>query len=258
MKISSCLKTLLVILTCLNLNTPLSFAQDTTQVDNDVNETTDRDPKAILDKFCDFIKQQKNFTVNLNVTYDNILESEAKVQYSALQTVRVQKPGRLQVDYVGDLRNTKFYYNGKTFTFYSVPDNLYATSTALPTIEGTLRQIEETYDLTIPLSNLYVEDPCALVIPEVQNSLYIGLSEVNQTDTHHLLFMESDRNWQIWLTEGDNPVPLKVVITYKDLPQSPQYTAVFSDWNFNPNLPPETFNFQPPKDSHSIEFLRIK
>jgi hypothetical protein len=255
MKISSYLKTLLVIITCLNINTSWSFAQDVTDVDNQMIEN---DPEAILDKFCDFIKQQKNFTVNLNITYDNVLDSGAKVQYSALQIVRVQKPGRLQVDYDGDQRNTRFYYNGESFTLYSVPDNLYATSIALPTIEGTLRQIEETYDLTIPLSNLYVEDPCALVTPNIEDKLYIDLSQINETNTHHLLFMENDRHWQIWLTEGDKPVPLKIVITYKDLPQSPQYTAVFSDWNFNPNLPPDTFNFQPPKDSYPIEMLRIK
>jgi hypothetical protein len=40
-------------------------------------------------------------------------------------------------------------------------------------------------------------------------------------------------DWQIWIEDGLQMVPRKAVITYKALPESPQYTAVLTDWDLN-------------------------
>lgn len=67
-------------------------------------KTTDE----LLNQVCNFLKAQPSFTVEMDVTYDNVLESGAKVQYSAYQKVWVRKPDRLRSDYVGDERETFF------------------------------------------------------------------------------------------------------------------------------------------------------
>jgi hypothetical protein len=66
---------------------------------------------------------------------------------------------------------------------------------------------------------------------------------------------QQDIDWQIWVEEGDRPLPRKVTITYKRLPGSPQFTAVISDWDFSPMLAEDFFTFRPPDGSSRIEFL---
>jgi len=88
-----------------------------------------------------------------------------------------------------------------------------------------------------------------------QNSLYIGADLVEREPQDHILLVGEDRDVQLWLTQAQPPLLKKVVITYKQLPGAPQYTAVFSNWNFSPRSAPETFRYTPVKDDIPVEFL---
>lgn len=57
------------------------------------------------------------------------------------------------------------------------------------------------------------------------------------------------------IADGYEIVPCKLLITYKNLPESPQYTAYFGEWNFSPRLPDRLFNFVPPAETSQIEFV---
>ena len=94
-------------------------------------KTTDQ----VLNQVCHFLKAQKSFTFDMDVSYDDVLDSGAKVQYSAYQKVWVQKPNRLRSDYVGDERNTRFYYDGKSFTLQAPKLNYYTTKAAPNTLD---------------------------------------------------------------------------------------------------------------------------
>ncbi len=45
----------------------------------------------------------------MDITYDDVLDFGDKIQYSAYQTLSVQKPNRLRSDYVGDERGDDEY-----------------------------------------------------------------------------------------------------------------------------------------------------
>lgn len=154
---------------------------------------------------------------------------------------------------MGDQRNTRFYYEGKTFALESPQQKLYATKEAPATIDEFVNAIREKYGITIPMSNLFVSDPCGTMASNIQESTYIGYNMVDREPGYHIQFTGEERDFQIWISEGDRPLPLKVVITYKKLPVSPQYTAVFSNWNLNPTIASDTFKFTPPADAHPIK-----
>ena len=43
-------------------------------------------------------------------------------------------------------------------------------------------------------------------------------------------------DWQIWIDDGMQTIPCKLVITYKTQPSQPQFTALFTDWDFAPRI----------------------
>ena len=53
-------------------------------------------------------------------------------------------------------------------------------------------------------------------------------------------------------------MPRKFVITYKDEPDSPQYTAIFSNWDFTTKLPDFVFKFEPPPGASKIKVKEMK
>jgi len=54
---------------------------------------------------------------------------------------------------------------------------------------------------------------------------------------------------QLWVENGLFPLLRKVVITYRDEPGSPQFTAYLTDWDFSPHLPDSVFKFFKPKSA---------
>ncbi|MGA7932352.1 MAG: DUF2092 domain-containing protein [Kovacikia sp.] len=212
-------------------------------------------PEAILKKACTTLSAKQAFTADVDVTYDNVLDSGEKVQYSGFQQLWVKRPNQFRADYTGDERNTNFYYDGKTFTLLAKKLNLFVTKPAPSTLDATVAGVEEKYNVDIPLSNLLVSDPCKIIIPKIKKSLYVGFDLVNRVPNYHFLFTQEDKDFQVWISDNPEAVLQKIVITYKDLPGAPQYTAVLSNWNFNPQIPADTFNFSPPKGAGKIEFL---
>lgn len=211
--------------------------------------------EVILKKACDTLRAKQAFTVDIDITYDNVLDSGEKVQYSAFQQLSVKRPNQLRSDYTGDERYNSFYYDGKTFSILQKKANLYATRPAPATIDDAIAEIEEKYDVTIPLSKLVLSDPCQEIIPNIKKSKYIGFDMVNRVPSYHFLFTGEDKDFQIWISDGAEPAPQKILITYKNLPGSPQYTAVLSNWNFKPQIPADAFNFTAPAGTGEIDFL---
>jgi hypothetical protein len=214
-----------------------------------------RSTTQVVDQVCDFLEAQQAFSVDMDITYDDVLTSGEKVQYSAYQKLQVQKPNRLRSDYVGDERITNFYYDGTSFTLESPNTNYYATKAAPATLDAALDQFQQKYGVTLPMSNLAATKTCADMKSDVQRMIFIGVDMVNRVPMYHILLSGKERDYQIWVTKDKQPLLRKTVITYKKLPDAPQYTVYLSNWNFNPQLAADTFTFTPPQDAIKIELL---
>ena len=211
--------------------------------------------EKILEKACTFLKNNQSFSVEMDITYDNVLTTGEKVQYSAIQNVKVNKPDRLFSEYIGDERHTEFHYDGKKFTIYTPPKNFYVSKETKTTLDETFSEIEAKYGVTIPLSNLFITDPCTRIFAEAKQIRFIGNNMVRGEKSYHLLLNGNDRNIQIWISQDQQPLLLKTIITYPELPGEPQYTAIFSDWKFDDKFSEDEFKFDVPEDASYIEFL---
>ena len=98
--------------------------------------------EQVIEQLCANLTKQRSFTVKMDVTYDDILDSGAKVQYSAYQNIWVEKPDRLRSDYTGDERVTRFFYDCKTFTLADLERDLYVTTPAPNTLVDILAALK--------------------------------------------------------------------------------------------------------------------
>ena len=56
-------------------------------------------------------------------------------------------------------------------------------------------------------------------------------------------FRTDEVDWQLWVEEGDRPLPCRYTITSKWTYGAPQYTITFTNWGVNPDLPASDFQF---------------
>jgi hypothetical protein len=62
-------------------------------------------------------------------------------------------------------------------------------------------------------------------------------------------------DFQVWVADGDKPLPQRVVITYKKDKGQPQFRALFSDWNLAPAITDATFSAKPPEGAAKVAFV---
>ncbi len=218
------------------------------------------DPKVaeLLRKMGDLIKNSKEYSFHAEILYDDTLPSGQKLQFAAAQDVSVKRPDEVFAQYMSDVEGREFWYDGKSFTLLDKTKNLYSTAKAAPTIDGTLEEIMSTYGYTPALSDFLYSDPYKTLMKNVLSGFYVGPGDVNGTDCYHLAFVEKYIDWQIWIETGDKPLVRKVIITYKTVPESPQYMAVFSDWKFDISLPDKLFVPEIPAGAKEIDMMVLK
>jgi hypothetical protein len=217
-------------------------------------------PKAeqLLRGMGEFLKKEKLLSFHAEIMFDDHLPSGQKIQFAAAEDVSVRKPDRIYVDYQSDLGSKKLWYNGKSITLLSPTHNSYSTIDAPPNIESAIDILMKDYGFTVPLGDFLFSNPHNALMKNVLAGIYVGPGDVNGVDCQHLAFVEKYIDWQIWIEDGNEPVPRKVVITYKTMPNSPQYISMLSDWNFKTSFPDSLFTAKLPKDAKHIDFMKFK
>jgi hypothetical protein len=218
------------------------------------------DPRAtqILRRACTVLADSHAFTFHAEINFDQVMPSEVKLQFAGASDFAVRRPNALAVDYESDLGAKRLWYNGKTLTIFDAPTMTYASTPVPPSIDGMLESVAEMHNLTIPLADLALSNPCEKINNKILFGSYVGVGDVGGVACDHLAFAQSNVDWQIWIQRSGKPLPRKVVINYRTTPGLPQYAAVISDWKFPGTIPNARFAVQIPKKAVRIRIVDVK
>jgi hypothetical protein len=218
-----------------------------------VAEPADR----LLKELGAYIGSAQEFTFHADVTFDHVLPSGQKLRFSAAEEVMLHRPGRLYVEWNGDLGARQFWYDGKSVTLFDPAMPFYASEAAPPEIDGMLEQLLPKLEFVPPLSDFLYRDPYKSVRGNIEYGFDLGQNDVNGRSCRTLAFVEKDIDWQIWIENGPQLTPCKLVITYKNQPAQPQFSAVFSDWDFAPRIAEPVFIPELPPGTQKIPFATV-
>ena len=220
---------------------------------------SDIDPDAIeaLRRMSAYLGTQTSFELKSSGAFDLVLDDGQRLQFGDNATFKVRRPNGFVIERVGDYKDRRFTYDGKQLTVSSPRTAYYAQVEAPPTIRETLALAADRYGIELPLTDLFRwSEPGGGRADDIQEALYVGPALIDGTRTDHYAFREAEVDWQIWIAQGDSPVPRKIVITDRTDPSSPQYTATLS-WNFRPAFDAQTFVFQAPAGALPIRLTAL-
>jgi hypothetical protein len=217
------------------------------------------DPQAekILGRMSDYLAGRQQFTLKAESTLEAVLTSGQKIQFDSPATLEVSRPNKLRGHRKGDIVNQEFFYDGKTLTLFSPRENVYATTAAPPTIDETLDFAREKLDIIAPASELLYKNAAEKMLKESSSGFVVGPSVVGSVKCTHLAFRGSEVDWQIWIEDGDKPLPRKFILTSKKVAGEPEFTVLIRSWDLAPKLTNQEFSFVPPKGAKKIEFLQL-
>lgn len=215
----------------------------------------DADAATILRRMTDYVGKLQRFSVDTSNTLEIVLTSGQKIQLTSASRNTVQRPNRLRSERVGDVISQSFYFDGRTFTIFNPGDGYYATVPAPSTIDAMVDFARDSLDVIAPAGDLITMDAYDRLTAGATAGFVVGKSVIDGVRCDHLAFRSGVVDWQIWIADGDKPLPRKYVITSLDTPQAPQFEQVLSNWSLDPAVKPGFFDFVPPAGARAIQFL---
>jgi hypothetical protein len=210
---------------------------------------------AALNSMGTYLRTLKAFQVRAATTTEDVLDDGEKVQYAAVTDLLARMPDRVRAEVTSDLQHRMYFYDGKSFTLFGRLVGYYATVPAPPTVGELADRLDEEYDIEIPLVDLFRWGGPESSVAEIKSASDIGPSEVEGTTCEHYAFRQPGLDWQIWIQQGDYPLPRKLVLTTVTDEARPQSSTVYT-WNLAPSFNDAAFVFDPPADAQKIVFAR--
>ena len=218
------------------------------------------DPVAdqVLREATQFLAQTPAFTVHAEIWKDQVLPSGHKIQVTRQEEMEVRRPDRLHVEQHAHHRRRSIWYDGKSVTVLDRESQMYGAAEAPSNIDQTLDMLAADYDITVPLEDLAVTDPYQSAMKNVTAGGYFGDETVLGVPCRHIGFSTDRIDWQLWVEAGEQPLPRKIVITYKNESQSPQYIAILSNWSLRNRASDLAFQFVPPRGSQQVTLASVR
>lgn len=211
----------------------------------------------LLERACAVLSSAQSLGYHAEINFDSVLPSSVKLQYAAAMDVALQRPDRLMISYQSDIGAKRVWYDGKTLTIFDPPHAVFAAVQAPNSIDATLEEFGTKQRLTLPLRMLDISHPCQEIYKQVIHSKYVGINDADGKDCDHLAFVATEANWQVWLDRGKQPLPRRIVITYKLLPAQPQWEATLSEWRLDESFPATLFRPKIPTGAIKADFVNL-
>jgi hypothetical protein len=222
------------------------------------NEKADVDPKAMaeLARSAAYLRSLPAFVLRAEVTRDEVVHDDFKLQRTSNVQISVRRPDRLRAELSGELGERLFVYDGKSLGVYLKGENYYGSVPAPATLRETLNVFEQRA-IDLPLVDVVFVAMGGQLEPNIKDAGEVGSSLVDGVRCTQLAFRGANVDWQLWVEQGERPVPRKLVITTNDEPTRPQYTALMR-WDVSAPQTEESYKFTPPSGTLRMTFADVQ
>jgi hypothetical protein len=207
-----------------------------------------------LKQMSDKLTSAREFTYHSNSSIELQAVTGQFITFFTDAEVGLQRPNKLRINVSGDVPNFQLYFDGSKVLAFDPQKKLHAVSSPLTTIDEMLNFVMTKVPMNFPAADFLYSNPYAVMTKNLTHAIVVGDSMVNGVPCEHFAYMEPAINWEIWIEKGKNALPLRLAMTYKQVPNFPRFLVEFVDWNLNPNLKADAFVFKIPANSKQIEF----
>jgi hypothetical protein len=211
----------------------------------------------LLRSMSDYLSNAKAFSVTASVSNEFVTTEGEKLQLNSHSELLVERPAHIRVARRGRFADVELYFDGANLTAHGKTVNAYVQQPLEGTIDDAVFAMERETGLSIPGADLLLSNPYAVLSSGVVSSGYHGRAFVDGVEAHHLSFRTAEVDWQLWVKAGDEPLPVKYVITTKWLTGAPQYSVQLTNWNLTPKIARGQFTFAAPQGAVKLDAFPV-
>jgi hypothetical protein len=220
-------------------------------------QTMNKDADEILRSMSTFLASSKAYSVAVNISNEVITTEGEKLQFNSSGTLLVQRPARFYINRQSRFGDFEMFFDGKTVTIHGKDQKAYFQQDVAGTIDDAFSVLADSLGVVLPGTDLLGADPYAALTQKVTSSGYHGTDYIQGVECHHLSFRADKVDWQLWVRTGDEPLPMKFVITTKWMTGAPQFSVQLSNWNLKPVIGADRFTFVAPAGTEKLQTLPV-
>lgn len=205
---------------------------------------------AILLDAYRYVGSLDKFSLAALTSSDDVYADKMLISYQHKVQISLQRPDKLKVDIVGDIKNRSSYLLNGTFTMIDNGLNFYGQVEVPKTIDSALDHLFETFNIKSPLANLLYTDLDKRLPPD-SKGYYFGTAQIDGKLCHHIGFTNDTRELQVWIEKSQTPLIKKFVIIDKGAAFSPRSETLIR-WDLQPHFDENYFLFKAPDGARKI------
>jgi hypothetical protein len=204
------------------------------------------------------VAAQKDISFSYDATLEVVTPSDQKLGLASSGAVTLSRPDKLLARRSGGFVDVESIFDGKTLTLLGKNLNKY-TQLELPgTVDQLIDELKDKYGLPLPAADLLTTDSYNELMQGVYDSKDLGSGVINGTECDSLAFRKEEVDFQIWVAQGSEPYPCRLIITSTGIRNGPAYTVEIRDWKTGDAVAKEDFVFVNASNAERIDIKDIK
>lgn len=195
-------------------------------------QDSDATARAAVKAMTDFLAAQTALSVEFDSSLEAVTPDFEKIQFNSTGHVEIVRPNRIHMERRGGFADVEATFDGKALTVLEKDRNQYAVIDIAGTVDQLFDRLPAERGVGMPAIDLIRDGGHDALMGGVVLASHIGDAVVGGVDSQYYAFRTDTIDWQVWIANGDQPVPMKFVVTTKHIAQAPQYTIQFRNWQF--------------------------
>ena len=218
--------------------------------------TEENRARVRLEAMADSLAKAQRLGVTIDCTYDVLQDSGEKIEFGERRVVTLRRPDRARIDVTKrDGSRRGLLFDGTQLAVFDLEQKVYATATEPGTVDAAFDHFVNDLHMRLPLRELLKTDLPQELKDVVGSARLVGEEQLGSTATDHIAFRGETADVQLWIPRDGDPLPKRIVITYRLAGGQPQFEAELSAWDLHPDVPDSLFAFTPAAGAERIPVL---
>ena len=208
---------------------------------------------ARLEAMASFLAAAPRVSVTIDSAYDVVQESGQKVEFGERRVVALRRPDRARIDVTRrDGSRRGLLFDGTQLAVFDLDAKVYATVAKPGTVDAAFDYFVNDLHMNLPLHELLKTDVPRRLKDLLGSARLVAEEQLGGVATDHMAFRGDTADVQLWIPREGDPLPRRIVITYRLAEGQPQFEADLGAWNLAPDLPDALFAFTPATGAEEI------
>lgn len=187
--------------------------------------------REILTAMSTYLAAQQTLSFDFDSSLDVITTDDQQLTIATSGSVALQRPDKLHILRKGGFATLELAFDGKTLTAVNAEAKTAASAAVEGTIDQLITTLRDDFGRPLPAADLIGADAGEVLMAEVTEVKDLGSGVIRGQECDHLAFRTPEVDWQIWVSQGDMPVPCRLIITSKTVKGAPDYRLDFGNWS---------------------------